>query len=291
MQRLANVEELLDGTLDDRRALQGNLRDLRRINRLLGGVRLSERALAALLEHADPAEWNAGGLNADGSNAGGATADGPTADGSTAGGSTASVLDVGCGAADIPLALADRARRAGSQLRFVAVDARPEVLEAAIALEPRLAGGDVELHVADGRRLPYPDRSFDVAHASMVLHHLEPHDAIGLLGELKRVARRGVVVNDLARSRAAVVGAWLMGHLLTSNRYTRNDAPLSVRRAYRPTEMRSLLAAAGLRPVFEASALLAHRYAFAAVPDPPTATHVDPYDPWAASDRHAGSAR
>ena len=190
----------------------------------------------------------------------------------------ASVLDVGCGAGDIPLALADRARRAGRQLRFVAVDARPEVLEAAIALEPRLAGGDVELHVADGRRLPFPDHAFDVAHTSMVLHHLEPPDAISLLGELRRVARRGVVVNDLARSRIAVAGAWLMGHLLTANRFTRNDAPLSVRRAYRPAEMRSLLVAAGLRPVFKASGLLAHRYAFAAVPESRAATPVDPGD-------------
>ena len=27
------------------------------------------------------------------------------------------------------------------------------------------------------------------------------------------------------------LGAWLIGHLLTGNRYTRHDAPLSVRRA------------------------------------------------------------
>ena len=64
-----------------------------------------------------------------------------------------------------------------------------------------------------------------------------------------RVARLGIVVNDLDRSRLAWLGAWLLGHLLTGNRYTRHDAPLSVRRAYRLDEAVALLRAAGLAPV------------------------------------------
>ena len=43
----------------------------------------------------------------------------------------------------------------------------------AIAATPGL-----ELHVGDGRSLPYADGSFDVAHASMVLHHLPPDEAV-----------------------------------------------------------------------------------------------------------------
>ena len=40
MRRTPDVEELLDGPLDDPAALIGNLRDLRRVNRWLGGVSL-----------------------------------------------------------------------------------------------------------------------------------------------------------------------------------------------------------------------------------------------------------
>ena len=54
-----------------------------------------------------------------------------------------------------------------------------------------------------------------------------------------RVARLGIVVNDLERGRLGWLGAWLMGHLLTGNRYTRHDAPLSVRRAYRTARLAS----------------------------------------------------
>jgi ubiquinone/menaquinone biosynthesis C-methylase UbiE len=105
----------------------------------------------------------------------------------------------------------------------------------------------LELHVGDGRSLPFPDRSFDIAHASLLLHHLEPTAAVAVLGEMSRVARRGIVVNDLLRGRLAWLGAWLLSHLATRNRYTRYDGPLSVRRAYTVPELTSLIAAAGLR--------------------------------------------
>ena len=45
MRRLAGARELLDGPLDDPDALRGNLRDLARINRLMGGTAASRRAL------------------------------------------------------------------------------------------------------------------------------------------------------------------------------------------------------------------------------------------------------
>ena len=85
---------------------------------------------------------------------------------------------------------------------------------------------------------------------------------------MARVARLGVVVNDLDRTRLGLLGAWLMSHLLTTNRYTRQDAPLSVRRAYRAGEMAAMLRAAGLSPVRTLRGSFGQRYAIAAVPTP-----------------------
>jgi SAM-dependent methyltransferase len=214
MDRLAGAEELLDGPLDDRAALIGNLRDLARFNRHLGGVELSARAMQALAP----------------------------------GTAEISILDVGTGGADIPLALIDRGRAAGRLVRVTGVDDRPEVLEAATLADPRVtATGELALHVADGRSLPYPDDAFEVAHASLLLHHLEPDAARRTLAEMARVARLGIVVNDLVRGRRAFLGAWVLSRVATRNRLTRNDAPLSVRRAYSVAELTSLMAAAGLQ--------------------------------------------
>jgi len=228
MERLTGVEELLDGPLVDPAALEGNLRDLARINRLTGGTRLSARAIASL-------------------------------------GDAVTILDVGTGGADIPITLLARARSTGRPLAITATDSRPEVLAAARRARPaieRTAG--LELAIADGRALPYPDGSFDVAHASLVLHHLEPAEAVGFLRELRRVARRGIVVNDLVRGRLAWVGGWLVVHAIATSRYTRHDGPLSVRRAYTRTELLALLAVAGLTPVATLGGFAGHRVAIAA---------------------------
>jgi ubiquinone/menaquinone biosynthesis C-methylase UbiE len=150
-------------------------------------------------------------------------------------------------------------------VRVTGVDSRPEVLEAAALADSRVtATGELALHVADGRTLPYPDGSFDIVHTSMLVHHLDPEAARALLAEMGRVARVGVVVNDLVRSRRAWLGAWLFSHLVTRNRLTRHDAPLSVRRAYSVPELIALLAAAGLRVERRFDGVAGYRVALAA---------------------------
>jgi ubiquinone/menaquinone biosynthesis C-methylase UbiE len=236
--RLAATAELLDGPLDDPDALDGNLRDLRRVNRWLFGARLSVRAVDALI---------------DGS---------PERD---ADHSPVRILDVGTGAADIPVALLVGARRKGRRVEVLAVDSRSEVLDSARRVDPRLRRlRGLTLACSDGRALPYEEGSFDVAHSSLVVHHLEPDEAVTMLRELARVARRGVVLNDLLRSQRALAGARLLAALGTRNRLTRHDGPLSARRAYTAGELDALLTKAGLRPVTQFRDPFRHRTAIAA---------------------------
>ena len=161
---------------------------------------------------------------------------------------------------DIPLALIEGFVGQGTELMVTATDEREEMLRIAAgrvgerrALSLLLTGG--------GSQLPFPDDSFDIAHCSLVLHHLEPEEGIDLLREADRVSRLGVVVNDLDRTTRFWLGAWLISHLITRNRYTRHDAPLSVRRAYRPAEVERMATAAGLTRVAHLGGFMGHRYA------------------------------
>jgi ubiquinone/menaquinone biosynthesis C-methylase UbiE len=243
VQRRAGAREYLDGELGDSRVLEGNLRDLRRINRLFGGLALSRHAVDAVLDAA------------------------PTASESSTEHGQVSLLDVGTGGADIPIGLIDAWRRQGRRLTVLAIDSRSEVLDAAATERPAVLATDgLTLRVADGQSLPFEADSFDVAHASLLLHHLEPPEAEALVRQMARVARRGVVLNDLGRSWLTWIGAWVVAHAMTRNAFTRHDGPLSVRRAYSLAEARKLLTDAGLRIVREETALAGHRWAIAAVP-------------------------
>lgn len=212
MRRQAGAKELLDGPLDQR-TLTANLRDLARINRWLGGAGLSWRAVTPLLRERTP-------------------------------GQHLRLLDVGTGAADIPRALRRQTADRDPGLEIVATDVRPEIVS--LAQETARRSPTFEVGLATAGKIDHADGSFDVVHASLVLHHLEPTEAVELLREMARVAARAVIVNDLDRAWRWWAGAWLLTRVATANRYTRFDGPLSARRAYRPDELVALAEQAGL---------------------------------------------
>jgi ubiquinone/menaquinone biosynthesis C-methylase UbiE len=154
----------------------------------------------------------------------------------------ASVLDIGAGSGDFARSLL-RERR----VELLVGDSRQEVLQVA---RRNLANTNrVSFLQADVRALPLPDDAVDVAHASLLLHHLDPADVVLALREMRRVARDGVVVNDLRRGWLAFVMTAAPVLALTRGRYTRHDGILSARRAYTLPELDDLAAQAGLKPV------------------------------------------
>lgn len=226
MRRLPGAKELLDGPLDPSQ-LGGNLDDLARFNRR--GGELSWELLRALAPR-----------------------------------DAASLLDVGTGGADIPRDLLRRAEAASLRLSVTATDVRPEIVEVARTRSTGVA--NLEICLARADTLDFADASFDVVHSSLLVHHLEPSEVTVLLREMRRVARLGVIVNDVDRRRLWWVCAKVLGTLATRNEYTRNDAPLSVARAYRPHELAGLAAQAGLREVRRLWARPPYRYGVALVP-------------------------
>jgi ubiquinone/menaquinone biosynthesis C-methylase UbiE len=154
------------------------------------------------------------------------------------------VLDVGSGLADVPLRLVREARRRGETLEITCLDRS----EAMLALARAAAGDEPALRFVrgEGERLPFADSSFDVVTCTLALHHFDPPAAIALLRELRRVARLTPLVCDLRRSALAFAATWLWSRT-SRNRFTRHDAPLSVRRAYTPDEALALARDAGWR--------------------------------------------
>jgi ubiquinone/menaquinone biosynthesis C-methylase UbiE len=155
------------------------------------------------------------------------------------------VLDVGGGAGDFARHLVRWSRRRGRRVRVVVVDVEWDTL--CLARDAESTDRDVLLVCADAAALPFREGAVDVAVAVLLLHHLDPAAAVATLREMAAVARDGVVINDLLRTRLSLVLVWVVTRLFWCHRLSRHDGPLSVRRSYGPEELRGLARKAGLQ--------------------------------------------
>jgi len=208
--RLAGAVELMELPDADPGELAHTLTDLAWINRWLGGARLVRHHLASLL------------------------------DGQVA---PVRILDVATGYADIPRAIVRWGRRRGVRVEIDAVDHHDQIIQ--LARQASAACPEIHIRQADARSLPYPEGSFNIVLASLVLHHMEGEEQVQLLRELYRVASHAVLVNDLRRGYWPFVVTWASLHLVSRNRLIHHDGPLSVRRSYLPAELLALARKAG----------------------------------------------
>lgn len=148
------------------------------------------------------------------------------------------LLDVGCGSADLPSLLL---QSAAPGIVAVGVDLKLAHLREA----PR----EVHRVVADVGALPFPPRSFDVVTASLFLHHFNGAQVVDVLRSLFSLARRALVVNDLHRARVPLLFGRTVFPLVFRSPVSVSDGLISIRRAFRPQELREAFAQAGLGQV------------------------------------------
>jgi SAM-dependent methyltransferase len=145
---------------------------------------------------------------------------------------------VGCASADLTAYLQ---QRLGGPVLAVGVDIR--------ALHLRDAPPPVRRVVGDARVPPFADLAFDVVTASLVLHHFEEGELADLLRALYRLAARALVVSDLRRATVPLLFGRLAFPLLFRSRVSVHDGLVSIRRGFRPDELRRVFEEAGLPQV------------------------------------------
>ncbi|WP_456428884.1 methyltransferase domain-containing protein [Rhodocaloribacter sp.] len=213
-----HAEELMDDlSITDDRLLRA-LDELRWVNRLLGGYATTMRVLAPYLEARR--------------------------------GRAVRLLDLGAGVGDYAEHIVRWADRRGLDVSVTAVDANPvTVAHARRTLDRRLPPKlRARIHVAveDALALPYADDAFDVVMAAMFMHHFRAEDAVSLVREMNRVARDGILVNDLHRHPLAYYGILVPARLLPVSPMFRHDAPVSVLRGFRRADLEAVARDAGL---------------------------------------------
>jgi 2-polyprenyl-3-methyl-5-hydroxy-6-metoxy-1,4-benzoquinol methylase len=135
----------------------------------------------------------------------------------------------------------------------------------ATVLDVAAGAGDMTRDLAERfplLRFPFRDRSVDFIITTHFFHHLSDEQIVHVLREFDRVAKRGIVVNDLLRNRRAIL--WIKLLTLWANRWVKADGPQSVRKAFKIREIEALAAQAGVGWL-KARKHFGHRFTLAGV--------------------------
>lgn len=157
---------------------------------------------------------------------------------------TLRVLDLATGSGDIPRLAVEFARKRGARLTIDAVDLQPATL--AVAQELSAGFPEIRYHCADIHGFG-GEESYDIVLFSLALHHFSADEAIRLMRRSRQLSRGNVLVADLRRGWLAKLGIDLLTTFFFREPMTRNDARVSIERAFSFRELDELARAAGWR--------------------------------------------
>ncbi|MGH8095553.1 MAG: methyltransferase domain-containing protein [Chthoniobacterales bacterium] len=154
------------------------------------------------------------------------------------------VIDLATGSGDIPRLVVEFARKIGASVSVDAIDLQASTITIARELSEEFP--EIHFHCADIQDFGSA-QSYDLVLFSLALHHFTAEEAVKLLRRCRELSRGDVLVADLRRGRWAKAGVNLLTTLVFREAMTRNDARVSMERAFSFRELSDLACAAGWR--------------------------------------------
>lgn len=148
------------------------------------------------------------------------------------------LLDLGCGDGESLRKSAQFMRKQQRTMKFIGVDMNEHILE--IAKEKSKDYPEIsylKLNILEkNQQLP----NFDIATCNLFLHHFSEHQIIELLNKLIKQGKRGVVINDLRRSKLAFQLFKGFGLLFMKSKIAKHDGLVSIARAFKRKELEKM---------------------------------------------------
>jgi SAM-dependent methyltransferase len=154
------------------------------------------------------------------------------------------ILDVGCGYGDTLRRVEQWARGRGIAVELIGLDLNPDISAIAAEATPAKSG----IRWMSGDVFDYPvDTPVDVVISSLFTHHLADPDVVRFVRWMEDHARVGWFVNDLSRAPIPYHLFGWFARVMRLHPFVQHDGPVSIARAFRPEDWRSLCADAGLK--------------------------------------------
>ena len=149
------------------------------------------------------------------------------------------VSDIGSGGGDNLIALAKWFKQNNIQVQLTGIDANEFMIE--FAKEHCKAYSNInflQLNVFDTNT---EQQTFDITTCSLFCHHFTNEELTTIFHKIKKTTDHYFIINDLHRHPFAYYSIWLLVHLFNGSYLVKNDAPLSVLRAFKKHELKKLI--------------------------------------------------
>ncbi len=158
---------------------------------------------------------------------------------------TITIADLGCGGGDMLKLMADWGRRHQIEMELTGIDANDYIIN--YARHRTIDYPEIKYQTANVFDPDFQKQHFDIITCTLFTHHFTTIQLEKLLGSWTNNARIGVVINDLHRHWLAYYSIIAITRLFSRSYMVKNDGPVSVLRAFRRQELKSLLSRLRLR--------------------------------------------
>ncbi len=149
------------------------------------------------------------------------------------------IADIGCGGGDMLRKIAQWATRKGVPLSLTGIDANDFMVQ--YARQRCHAFPEIAIEQHDVFSEEFRQEQYDVVVCSLFCHHFTDAQLVQMFRQLYAQANLAVIVNDLHRHWFAYYSIKYITALFSGSSLVRNDAPLSVWRAFKRHELQKLV--------------------------------------------------
>lgn len=205
-------KELMDDLDCSGPILEQTLRELKTINRWLGGNHVTTDGLEELTRSFPQASY--------------------------------SIVDLGCGGGDMIRIMHSWAEKRKIKAEFTGIDANRNIIELAKVRQKDL--GQVQWEVCNVFDEEFTSKKTDIATCTLFTHHFTDYELVDLLVAIREKTKLGCVINDLHRHPFAFHSIRVLTRLFSKSPMVQNDASLSVLRSFSRKDWKNILFKAGI---------------------------------------------
>ena len=201
-QRSSEIE-VMDTFMGTKNELDFILKDINRVNKLLGGYSITLNAVFELIKEKNKESYT--------------------------------ILDMGCAEGTMLRKLALQARNRNIALNLIGVDLNKQSLQLAKEYSnefPEISFMECDILTAD-----FSEMDIDIVMTTLTLHHFSDRGIVQFVNRFNKLASIGVIINDLERSPLAFYLFKAFSFFFIRTEIAKKDGLLSIRRAFKKKDL------------------------------------------------------